>query len=177
MKFMTLSFDAAFAESILTNEGGFVVSNLAHDTGGETYAGISRNNWPDWLGWALLDSDVLPPDRSITDLVKQFYMAEFWVPLQAENLPPRIAAQLFDFAINAGLLPAIKAMQRAIGVADDGRIGAMTIGAARNVNPLQFIARFNAQRIRFYVSLQGAWPRFGAGWMNRVADELERGAA
>jgi lysozyme family protein len=171
---MTLSFETAFAQSILTNEGGFVSSNLAHDTGAATFAGISRNYHPQWEGWALLDAGI--SGEHLTDAVKQFYMQEFWSPLQAENLPPRIAGQLFDFAINAGIVPAVKALQRAIGVVDDGNIGAKTIACARNVSPSQFVARFNAQRLRFYTSLDDAWPHFGKGWANRVATELERGS-
>jgi len=34
-------------------EGGY--SNDIDDAGGETYAGISRNNFPDWYGWTIID--------------------------------------------------------------------------------------------------------------------------
>lgn len=174
---MTMSFDSAFNASVAapnSSEGGFVVSILANDSGGQTCAGIARNYHPDWPGWALIDAGVIPSDQRIVDAVRLFYMTEFWNPLSAENMPPRIAAQVFDFAINAGVTPAIKAMQRAIGVHDDGIIGATTIGAIRLVNIALFVARFNAQRIRYYVGDEKDWPHFGRGWMNRVANQLEQ---
>jgi lysozyme family protein len=34
------------------------------------------------------------------------------------------------------------------------------------------LLKFNAQRLRFYTSLKN-WPRFGAGWTNRVAGNLD----
>ena len=38
---------------VLRTEGGYV--NDKDDSGGETYKGISRVNWPRWSGWVIVD--------------------------------------------------------------------------------------------------------------------------
>jgi lysozyme family protein len=38
---------------VMNNEGGY--ANDPSDRGGETYKGISRNNFPNWKGWKLID--------------------------------------------------------------------------------------------------------------------------
>lgn len=35
----------------ITNKTEAGYANNPDDSGGETYAGISRNNWPYWEGW------------------------------------------------------------------------------------------------------------------------------
>lgn len=70
-------------------EGGYV--NDPADSGGETFRGISRRNWPDWPGWALIDkakaAGCRSPaainahfrgDQEIGRLVADFYQAAFW---------------------------------------------------------------------------------------------------
>ena len=42
-----MSFDRAFVTT-MQSEGGYV--NNPKDPGGETYMGISRNNYPHWQG-------------------------------------------------------------------------------------------------------------------------------
>ena len=37
----------------MEHEGGYVDDR--DDRGGETYRGISRNNFPDWKGWKKID--------------------------------------------------------------------------------------------------------------------------
>ena len=44
----------------LSEEGGY--ANVAGDTGGETYRGISRNNFSSWEGWPVIDSMRLNPE-------------------------------------------------------------------------------------------------------------------
>jgi hypothetical protein len=45
-------FDEGF-KHISTAEGGY--SWQPRDNGGETYAGITRKNWPKWKGWSFID--------------------------------------------------------------------------------------------------------------------------
>lgn len=70
-------------------EGGY--ANVSGDTGGETYKGISRNNWPKWKGWSLIDAHKKAGNRTaasinarfnkdpeMTALVEEFYYVQFW---------------------------------------------------------------------------------------------------
>ena len=49
---MSESFKKAL-EHMLKFEGGY--ANDPNDSGGETFRGVSRRNWPKWPGWPLID--------------------------------------------------------------------------------------------------------------------------
>lgn len=42
-------FTEAF-EEMIRNEGGYVLHNVAGDSGGDTYAGVARRYHPNWAG-------------------------------------------------------------------------------------------------------------------------------
>lgn len=63
---------------------------------------------------------------------------------------------VFDFAVNSGRGRAIPSLQRAIGVADDGKIGSITLAAARAKDAGRTVERIST------------WPTFGKGWNSRV---------
>jgi lysozyme family protein len=86
MKEYPLAFEKAFPEMI-AHEGGY--ANVSGDSGGETFMGISRNNFPNWEGWAFVDevkrgggaraiNAQLMGNPRMVELVKAFYFAEFW---------------------------------------------------------------------------------------------------
>jgi len=52
--YYTLSGDFGPAYDIIRRNEGYYANNPA-DTGGETYAGIARNLWPQWPGWPIID--------------------------------------------------------------------------------------------------------------------------
>ena len=66
---------------------------------------------------------------------------------------------------------AIKFLQRAVGVQDDGKVGPATLGAIRDRDPMTVIAMFNAERLAFMTGL-GTWSSFGRGWARRVAENI-----
>ncbi|MDB6061574.1 MAG: putative secretion activating protein [Verrucomicrobiaceae bacterium] len=172
---MSASFDAAYQASILSsNEGGYQLSNIPGDKGGQTFAGIARNFHSDWYGWQLIDSGAALNSTVLIDLVRDFYWKEFWLPINGENLPPRIAQQVFDMAINSACDDAAKCLQLAIGtLLVDGSIGAKTCCAVSGADPIKLAARFNAQRARHFAKCKPLQP----GWFNRLADQIERGVA
>ena len=158
-----MNFDAAVA-LVLQHEGGLV--DDPGDPGGLT-------NW----GWALHENPDLTADqiRAMTrDEAIARYKARFWDRIQGDTLPPAVAFQLFDFAVNAGVGTAIRKAQAVAGVADDGNWGPLTQAAVAAMDPAVFVARFAAAKIRFYTKLAN-WPDSGKGWMNRVAEDIEEG--
>ena len=91
------------------------------------------------------------------------------------TLDAAIVFQLWDFAVNAGMGTAVRALQRAVRVAEDGSIGPVTLRAVRAMNTPDVLMRLAAQRLRFYTSLS-TWLTYGKGWTNRVAGQLDYAA-
>ena len=158
-------FDKAF-ELLIGNEGGYV--NNQKDPGGETNWGITKTvavaN-----GYAG-DMRTMPKETA-----KGIYKKMYWDRLQCDQLPFVVAFQLFDAGVNHGNSQAVKFLQRALSVADDGVIGAKTIAATNSLDDLQIVMLFNAERIEFYASLK-TFSTFGKGWVRRVASNLKLAA-
>lgn len=152
------SFTDAIA-LLLSNEGG-LVDNPA-DPGGLTNWGISQHQYPD------LDIRSLTRDQAVA-----IYKRDFWDKVQGDTLDPVMAFQLLDFAVNAGIGTAVRKAQQVVGVADDGNWGPVTRAAVAAMPRTVFVAKYGAAKIRFYTKLT-TFPTFGAGWMNRVATDLE----
>ena len=152
-----MSFDRA-VEMVLKHEGGYV--NDPKDPGGETRFGISKRAYP--------DVDIL---RLTEDEAKTIYRRDYWDKLRTDEIPEELAICVFDAAVNMGRDRAVRLLQRACGVAQDGVMGGNTIAAAnRLVDP---VVRFSAERIIAYTGIRG-FDTFGKGWLRRtVAVALE----
>lgn len=166
-----MDYDTAF-DRLIGNEGGYV--NNPADPGGETNWGIT---WP-ILNQAIA-TGVVTSDTTIAtltrDQAKLVYKAFFWDKGQMDQFDPAIAFQVFDFAVNSGISTAIRKLQHAVGVADDGNVGPATIAAIKSYTPAEVIMLFVAERLDFYRKLK-AWPTFGAGWVARMANDLRYAA-
>ena len=155
-------FDKAF-ELLIGNEGGYV--NNPKDPGGETNWGITKavavaNGYAG-------DMRTMPKETA-----KGIYKKMYWDKLQCDQLGFVVAFQLFDAGVNHGNSQAVKFLQRALSVVDDGVIGAKTIAATNSLDDLQIVMLFNAERIEFYSSLK-TFSTFGKGWVRRVASNLK----
>lgn len=169
----TPEFDRAFTR-LIGHEGAY--SDDPQDpgnwTGGRvrvgrllgTKYGIAANTYGD------LDIENLTLDQA-----KAIYHRDWWLKAGADQLHAAIVYQLWDFAVNAGMGTAKRALQRAVRVADDGQIGPLTLAAVRAMNTNDVLLRFAAQRLRFYTSLS-TWRTYGKGWANRVAGQLDYAA-
>ncbi|MGY6256527.1 glycoside hydrolase family 108 protein [Paraburkholderia caledonica] len=158
------SFDDAF-DALIGNEGGY--SNNPADPGGETMWGVTaRVAHASGYAGAMRE---LPRDTAKT-IAKKLY----WDPLRLDELDARVAFQIFDANYNGGH-PVIW-MQGAAGAKVDGLIGPVTIAAVQATDPLRFMLRWNALRLRYFTSLS-TWSSFGKGWANRIASNLTKGAS
>jgi lysozyme family protein len=158
---MRLSWDNVF-NRLIGHEGEY--SNDPNDPGGETKWGISKRAYPH------LDIKNLTREAA-----KDIYYRDFWLAIDAEDLPDGVAFQLFDFAINSGIGTAIRHFQRALGVADDGNWGPISQGMASKTSESDMIMRLNAERLDFMTRLKN-WPNHGKGWARRIAQNLRYGA-
>ena len=151
-----------FINRILGVEGGYV--NDPADPGGETNWGISKRSYPD------LDIKNLTRDEAIA-----IYERDFWQPIAANDLPSSVAYQALDFAVNSGISTAIRALQRASGVADDGNFGPISQKAVSTASETDLILRLLAERLMFMTGLKN-WASAGRGWARRIATDLRYGA-
>lgn len=125
------NFEIAYRETI-RSEGGY--SNHPSDRGCETWRGIARNMWPKWEGWMLIDEikancgtslhtlrNALEMDDELKFKVRNFYKTNFWDRLSVEGLSDRIAAEIYDTAVNQGRRTAIKYFQQALNMLNDNQ--------------------------------------------------------
>lgn len=148
---------------LLSNEGGYV--NDPKDPGGETNWGISKRSYPH------VDIKGLTRDQAIA-----IYKADFWDPISLDEAPLGISYQMLDFAVNSGIQTAIRALQRAVGVADDGVVGNHTRAAIAATEKHDLIMLFLAERLVFMTNCKN-WDAAGKGWARRIAKNLRYGAA
>lgn len=153
-----MNIDQAVA-ILLRHEGGY--SDNPADPGGKTMYGITERvaRQHGYTG----DMRDLPLSVATT-----IYRKQYWAMIKADDLPDELRFHVFDAAVNSGHVQAIKWLQRAAGVKDDGIVGPMTLKAAASVSP----AKYSATRLRFMTDLKN-WPTFGKGWARRIADNLE----
>ncbi|WP_335956454.1 glycoside hydrolase family 108 protein [Acinetobacter bereziniae] len=168
-----MNFDKAF-ERLIGHEGGYSTDreDLGNWTGGKvgkgvfkgTKYGIAANTYPN------LDIKNLTIEQA-----KAIYKKDWWDKLGADQLHPAIVYQLWDFAVNAGKSRAVKELQQAVGVPDDGIIGPKTIAAVKAKDVNDVLLLLASERLSFYTSLK-TWSTYGKGWTNRVAENLKYAA-
>lgn len=153
---------AQAVERCLKHEGGYV--NDPNDPGGETNWGISKRSYPE------LNIKELTRDEAIA-----IYRRDFWNRVRGDTLPDGVAYQLFDFAINSGIEVAVRALQKAVGAADDGIWGPYSQRLADATSETDMIMLLVAERLEFMTRLRN-WPNHGKGWARRIALNLRYGA-
>lgn len=154
-------FDSTFLR-LIGHEGGYV--NDPRDAGGETKFGISKRQYP------TVDIAALTLDQA-----KAIYRRDYWQRMQGDGLPSGLAFQVFDAAVNSGIETAVRWLQQAAGVAQDGIVGTVTLNAVRGQDESVLIRKFLGVRLEFLTQLN-AWQTFGRGWARRIAANLKDAA-
>ena len=118
-------------------EAGY--ANVAHDNGGETYAGISRKFWPKWEGWSIVDQHkpikqgAFIKDANLERMVRSFYKKQFWEPIQGDLIVfQNHANTLYDFGVNSGVSMSVKNIQKIFGFAETGKVTDGLVEAINN---------------------------------------------
>ena len=101
--------------------------------------------------------------------VAPIYRRRFWDAIQGDALPAGLDYALFDFAVNSGPRRAVIGLQRALGIADDGRLGPVTLDALQGRDVPALVNALCDGRVAFLRALS-TWPRFGRGWGRRVEE-------
>ena len=115
-----MNYDRAY-QKLLGAEGAY--GNKAADRGKETAFGISRVFYPNWPGWAAVDtvkaqlgvpntdpspaqcramSAALASNAEFMADVRTFYKDNYWDGFRGDDIPYEIAYYLFQYAVNTG---------------------------------------------------------------------------
>ncbi len=140
--------------TVLKHEGGYV--NDPKDPGGETNYGISKRAFPKE------DIKRLTVERAIA-----LYLKHYWQPARCGELPVALQPIHFDTAVNCGVVQAIRILQRAGGVEDDGVFGSATQAAAQKVTVQAYVRERLAYHDRI-IARNPALERFRKGWTKRI---------
>jgi lysozyme family protein len=143
-------------EIILKHEGGETV-----DTGGYTKWGISQKAYP------LLDIK----NMTIAQM-EAIYKRDYWDKIQGDKIKDQnVATVIFDYAVNAGVGAAVKAVQSLVNVPVDGGLGPVTLAAINRAGP-SLAGKITQQRIGFYTRLASSNPakygKYLKGWIKRA---------
>jgi lysozyme family protein len=147
---------------VLAVEGGYVEHRV--DPGGATKHGITRVRLAQYRGRPVTKREV---QALTTTEAVEIYKTVYWDALKADELPSGLDHSLFDFAVHSGVPRAVRALQRALGLPDDGRMGPATLAATRRVDTAVILPRLRADRLAFMSGLP-AWRTFGKGWRARM---------
>ena len=145
--------------AVLVNEGGYVCD--PNDAGGETKYGISKKQYP--------DLDI----KSITvEQAKAIYEADYWDRYGFGQLTSqRVATKVFDAAVNAGPVTAIRILQDSLNhflagpIVADGKLGKFTADAASHVPDETLLPELRARLAKHHIDLNQ--PEFLLGWLRR----------
>lgn len=158
------AIDRAFAFTI-GQEGGYTddASDPGNWTGGAVGAGRLAGT-----KWGI--SAAAYPSLAIADLTQAdaltIYRTRYWDRIAGDQLPAALAIATFDAAINSGPAQAVKWLQRALGVVQDGDAGPVTIKAAAEADAVAVAAEAITYRLDDDSQLFG-WRTFGLGWTRR----------
>lgn len=161
-----MGFEKAI-ERVLGHEGDYV--HHPRDPGGETNWGITRRT-------AQANGYKGSMRQMTRTQAVEIYRRAYWSGCGCVRFPFPLAYQYFDACVNHGRGNAARFLQRALGVADDGIIGNITLAALARTPVCDVVRRFNAERLAFYTKLS-TFDAFGRGWVRRVAANLRHSVA
>lgn len=146
------------------------------DNRGQVIAGVNSAAFPQQF--AFINS--LPIDQR-AQAVAGFYLSEFWKPLHLGGIESQdVANRVLDAAVNMGPGTAVKLLQSAVNrlftsqaqsIAEDGRMGPLTLGAVNSRDADEVLAAFRAERSDYYRDLVAKNPDsapYLKGWLARA---------
>lgn len=136
--------------------------NDPDDAGGETKYGIAQNA-----------TKKVVRDMNLEDAMVHYYN-NYWLFSNCNLMPLKLALIHFDGCVNHGVKQASKFLQRALGVEDDGVVGARTLDMINSLDDRQIVEVIDSiaeQRNDFYrriVERKPTQQKFLKGWLKRI---------
>lgn len=155
------NFERCLAE-VLKHEGGW--ADHPSDPGGATMKGITIGTYAQFKGRKVTKDEL----RKISVAeIQTIYRRNYWDRVRGDDLPAGLDLVAFDAAVNSGPARGARWLQQALGTSDDGKVGPVTLAAAKRAYAPAAILRAIAIRRGFLKSLK-TWGTFGKGWENRL---------
>src|SRR5258708_26710843 len=131
-------------------EGGFV--NNPDDPGGPTNLGVTQSTLAMFLGRPVTIAEV----RALTpDKVAPIYKLKYWDHVSGDELPIGVDLAVYDFGVHSGASRGVIGLQRALKLADDGKLGPVTLAATNPPNPQDLANANRDQRLPVLQQLKG----------------------
>lgn len=162
-------------ELMFGHEGGYV--NAKTDSGGPTKYGITHKTLAAHRGVSRVTAEQV---KALTlKEAEAIYRKSYWGPSGGDVLPLGLDYAAFDFGVNSGPMRAVKTLQKALGVKQDGWIGEDTLNAVESYRGgvTALIRDYCDARMAFLRSLKGSkgFPSNGRGWTIRVTGKDPKG--
>lgn len=174
--------NAEIIGKVIADEGGDKFTDNPADPGGATKFGITARGLADY--WKRT-----PNPSEIRDLTYP-QAAEFYQWLMESSGIGKITNDMarwfvFDAAVHTGKTQAVKLLQRALGVKDDGVLGPVTLAAVPYLDGTKLCRLFAIQQMLFYGRLAAGnltdadkdgvpdQLEFLPGYLNRLARKME----
>lgn len=165
------SYEDAF-KKVVGHEGGFTANpkDRGNWTSGKIGVGELKGTKYGISAMAYPHLDI----RNLTlDQARAIYKRDYWDRVKGDQLTFPVAFNVFDGAVNSGVLRSILWLQEAVGVTADGILGPKTLAAVKARTDAELIARYCSRRLLFLTSMNDtAWSEFGRGLVARVARNL-----
>jgi lysozyme family protein len=146
-----------FEHSYIVVVGGIEkIGVVTQDSGGLTKDGISQKAYPK------LDIANLTPEQA-----KDIYLTDYWQAAHCDNLPWPLSMFVFDSAVNQGVEKAVRLVQRAVGVPEDGFLGPNSMAAIAKLPLSETCSLFMARRALEYGKTKD-FATYGKGWLKRL---------
>ncbi len=142
-------------------------SNDPRDPGGKTYMGVTQREYDVWRkSQGLPTQDV----RKVTkDEGETIYYTSYWLPY-CPRLLPGLDLCFFDSDVNEGSTQAVRILQVAVDVPDDGQWGPITDAAVKAIKSVNgVIQAFTLRREEVYRETSG-YGSFGTDWERRAQE-------
>ena len=173
--------------SLEGNPANHYYSNSPHDSGGETYMGISRRWHPNWEGWQFVDGlkgekdfpACLNKSDALTAFVNDFYRVGWWDKYSLSFITDqRNAGKILAIIVNTGEHHGCEIVQKAINCMSsvaplivDGVIGMQTLTAINKCHPDVLNDKLIFQLCKYYLAIVDSnredAPNF-IGWIRRA---------
>ena len=159
---------------VLVNEGGYV--NDPDDSGGETYRGISRKNFPGWSGWEIVDGHKplrhgeFINSKILDAQVNTFYKVNFWDKMKGDQISNQnVASYFYDFFVTSGGNAVIE-LQKVLGIdPQTPNFGPLTLSKV-NAYEGNLLLMLHDARTEYYERIgTGKNAKFLKGWLARAS--------
>lgn len=161
---------------VFGHEGGY--SNVKTDKGGPTKFGITHTTLAAHRGKPSVSArEVQAMSR---EEAVEIYRRSYWGQAGGDLLPPGLDYAVFNSAVMSGPSRAVKILQAAVGVREDGQVGEQTLAAVRRYEGgvSTLIRAYCDGYMRFLRSLTNAktgFPVNGRGWTIRITGKDPKG--